>query len=95
MDILAAIANEITTMLFVLHNRKTSMRSIIFANHMARDTMRLAPTLGTYNTYIYAAIVLSHIVTLQSVPCTTTLPDMLLIIYLQMSNIPMFVLWEI
>lgn len=23
---------------------KTSMRSIIFANYMARDTMRLAPT---------------------------------------------------
>jgi hypothetical protein len=71
------------------------MRSIIFANHMARDTMRLAPTLGTYNTCIYTAIVLSHIVTLQSVPCTTTLPDMLLIIYLQMSNTRMFVLWEI
>jgi hypothetical protein len=57
--------------------------------------MRLAPTLGTYNTCIYTAIVLSHIVTLQSVPCTTTLPDMLLIIYLQMSNTRMFVLWEI
>lgn len=27
---------------------KTSMRSIIFANYMARDTMRLAPTLGEY-----------------------------------------------
>lgn len=25
---------------------KTSMRSIIFANYMAKDTMRLAPTLG-------------------------------------------------
>jgi predicted GTPase len=27
---------------------KTSMRSIIFANYMARDTVRLAPTLGMY-----------------------------------------------
>ena len=30
---------------FILR-RKTSMRSIIFANYMARDTMRIAPTLG-------------------------------------------------
>ncbi len=29
---------------------KTSMRSIIFANHMARDTMRLGPTWGFENT---------------------------------------------
>lgn len=31
---------------------KTSMRSIIFANYMARDTMRLSPTLGT-NYYMF------------------------------------------
>lgn len=29
---------------------KTSMRSIIFANYMARDTMRLAPTRETHYT---------------------------------------------
>lgn len=31
---------------------KTSMRSIIFANHMARDTMRLAPTLDVEHTHV-------------------------------------------
>jgi Ras-related GTP-binding protein A/B len=31
---------------------KTSMRSIIFANYMARDTMRLAPTLDVEHTHI-------------------------------------------
>ena len=36
---------------------KTSMRSIIFANYMARDTMRLSPTLGIL---ILAACVTVH-----------------------------------
>lgn len=31
---------------------KTSMRSIIFANYLARDTMRLAPTLGVDNSSV-------------------------------------------
>jgi len=31
---------------------KTSMRSIIFANYLARDTMRLGPTLGVENTHV-------------------------------------------
>jgi len=31
---------------------KTSMRSIIFANYLARDTMRLGPTLGIENTHV-------------------------------------------
>lgn len=31
---------------------KTSMRSIIFANYMARDTMRLGPTLGVENSHV-------------------------------------------
>mmetsp|Transcript_7674 Transcript_7674/g.11390 ORF Transcript_7674/g.11390 Transcript_7674/m.11390 type:complete len:304 (+) Transcript_7674:89-1000(+) len=31
---------------------KTSMRSIIFANYMARDTMRLAPTLDVEHTHV-------------------------------------------
>jgi Ras-related GTP-binding protein A/B len=32
---------------------KTSMRSIIFANYMARDTMRLAPTRNLLIAYIF------------------------------------------
>lgn len=31
---------------------KTSMRSIIFANYLARDTMRLGPTLGVENSQV-------------------------------------------
>lgn len=31
---------------------KTSMRSIIFANYLARDTMRLGPTLGVENSHV-------------------------------------------
>jgi len=31
---------------------KTSMRSIIFANYLARDTMRLGPTLGFENSHV-------------------------------------------
>ena len=31
---------------------KTSMRSIIFANYMARDTMRLSPTLDVEHTHV-------------------------------------------
>jgi len=31
---------------------KTSMRSIIFANYLARDTMRLGPTLGVENHHV-------------------------------------------
>jgi Ras-related GTP-binding protein A/B len=40
---------------------KTSMRSIIFANYMARDTMRLSPTLDVEHTHVrfIAGLVLS------------------------------------
>jgi len=31
---------------------KTSMRSIIFANYLAKDTMRLGPTLGVENSHV-------------------------------------------
>lgn len=34
------------------HSGKTSMRSIIFANYLARDTMRLSPTLDVEHHHV-------------------------------------------
>ena len=41
---------------------KTSMRSIIFANYMARDTMRLSPTLDVEHTHVrFLGIIIIYI----------------------------------
>ena len=60
---------------------KTSMRSIIFANYIARDTRRL----GATSKFHFLKIVLKQI----------TMPETKYCLLQLMWNIPMFVFWAI
>jgi GTPase SAR1 family protein len=46
---LSTMAKKKVLLMGKAHSGKTSMRSIIFANYLARDTTRLSPTLGTHH----------------------------------------------